>query len=159
MQQLWLDDVKWDDQLKPLSLLKWKAFLKDYSDINTINIPRWVQYSPECEIEFHGYCDSSELAYAAVLYARVKVGNIFYSNILVSKTKVAPIKKISLPRLELCGALWLADVIRAFLPQISVRNYTLAWLKNPSQKYKRKQEIIGCMFQHMTTPQILQPGG
>ncbi|XP_073841572.1 uncharacterized protein [Musca autumnalis] len=97
MQQLWLDEIKWDDHLKPISLMRWKSFLSNYVHIDKISIPRWVKYSPECTIEFHGFCDSSELAYAAALYSRVKIGNVISANLLVSKSKVAPIKKFLCP--------------------------------------------------------------
>ncbi|XP_061395049.1 uncharacterized protein LOC133330652 [Musca vetustissima] len=169
MQQLWLDDIKWDDELKTLSLLKWKSFLETYTDINKIEIPRWIKYSPECTLQFHGFCDSSELAYAAVLYARVEIGNIISTNILVSKTKVAPIKKVSLPRLELCGALLLAELVHTFLPQLGMEKHTLclwsdstivlAWLKKPSNTWTtfvanrvaKIQEMVGDNWKHVST--------
>ncbi|XP_075162723.1 uncharacterized protein LOC142235354 [Haematobia irritans] len=169
MQQLWLDEIEWDDFLKPMSLMKWKSFIQKYVDIDQINIPRWVRYTPECEIEFHGFCDSSELAYAAVLYARVKFCGQIHTNILVSKSRVAPIKKLSLPRLELCGALLLAELINIFLPQLNVHDrplylwsdstIVLAWLKKPSHTWTtfvanrvaKIQDKVGDCWRHVST--------
>lgn len=145
MQQLWLDDLEWDDPLKPLALVKWKKFVENYGVIDSINIPRWIEYSPQCKMEFHGFCDSSELAYAATLYARIEIDSNTTTSLLVSKTRVAPLRKLSLPRLELCGALLLSELIQAFLPQLQIdksalflwsdSTIVLSWLKKPSYNW------------------------
>ncbi|XP_073811802.1 uncharacterized protein [Musca autumnalis] len=67
MQNIWLDDIGWDDPLKPLSLSSWKTFVSNVEGIEQIAIPRWVEFSPGSKIELHGFCDSSESAYAAAL--------------------------------------------------------------------------------------------
>ena len=63
-------------------------------------------------MELHGFCDASESAYAAVVYARMTDarGNIHVS-LIMSRTKVAPIKRLTIPRLELCGAHMLANLL------------------------------------------------
>ncbi|XP_075163179.1 uncharacterized protein LOC142235805 [Haematobia irritans] len=128
MQKLWLDDIGWDDPLKPLTLISWKNFVSDSKGIDDICIPRWVKYSPECSVQVHGFCDSSELAYAATLYLRIEIGNQIYTNLLVSKSRVAPLKKMSLPRLELCGALLLSELVDSILPQMKIPKTNLfAW--------------------------------
>lgn len=56
-------------------------------------------------MELHGFCDASEQAYATVLYLRMmSADGIIEISLVESKTKVAPIKKLTIPRLELCGA-------------------------------------------------------
>ena len=63
-------------------------------------------------MELHGFCDASEQAYAAVVYLRMTDtdGNIQIA-LVTSKTKVAPIKRLTIPRLELCGAQLLARLL------------------------------------------------
>ena len=60
---------------------------------------------PIKEVQFHVFCDASEKAYAAAIYARITDddGKTF-AYLLTSKTKVAPVNAISVPKLELCGA-------------------------------------------------------
>ncbi|XP_037816477.1 uncharacterized protein LOC119606893 [Lucilia sericata] len=146
MQQMWLDKIDWDEHIKPVALQKWKTFISNYNEIDTIKLDRWVQYTPSSYIEFHGFCDSSELAYAATLYIRIVNGDKVYVNLLIGKTKVAPVKRPSLPRLELCGAVLLANLVNSVIPNFKLHTYNLylwsdstivlAWLRKPPCNWK-----------------------
>ncbi|CAG5046083.1 unnamed protein product [Parnassius apollo] len=62
-------------------------------------------------VTIHGFCGASSRAYAAVAYLRVRIesGEV-NTSIIAAKTKVAPTKPQSLPRLELSGAILLAGL-------------------------------------------------
>ncbi|XP_075157623.1 uncharacterized protein LOC142230888 [Haematobia irritans] len=120
MQQVWLDRIGWDDTLKPVTNMNWKNFAKNNSVIDTISVPRWIHYSPSSTIEVHGFCDASESAYAATLYVRVEDGDRVETFLLAAKTRVAPIKKISLPRLELCGAVMLSKLANTIIQNLQI---------------------------------------
>ncbi|XP_065369024.1 uncharacterized protein LOC135961453 [Calliphora vicina] len=77
MQQVWKDQIDWDENLKPETLKSWLVFLDDYPNIGRIKIPRFVSYNPSYTVELHGFCDASEKAYAATLITSIidKVGN------------------------------------------------------------------------------------
>lgn len=69
-------------------------------------MPRYLPMEPsKTAIELHGFADASERAYAAVIYLLTITGDQENQVRLVTpKIKVAPIKQITLPRLELCAA-------------------------------------------------------
>lgn len=123
MQQIWIDKTDWDDCLKPLTLNRWLAFLDDYAEIERITIPRWVGFNPEHTVELHAFCDASEKAYAATLYIRIhNPSGSYTTHLLAAKTKVAPIKVETLPRLELCGATLLAKMVKALVSNLNLTN-------------------------------------
>ncbi|XP_075158073.1 uncharacterized protein LOC142231346 [Haematobia irritans] len=132
----------------PLQCLQyWREFLGNYASIESIRIPRWVSFSPTCQIQFHAFCDASEDAYAAVIYTRVHLAdNTICVKLLTSKSRVAPVKSISIPKLELCGATLLAEIVHSIVPFLNVNNYEiykwtdssilLSWLRKPACHWK-----------------------
>ncbi|XP_070141568.1 uncharacterized protein [Drosophila kikkawai] len=141
MQDIWLASVEWDEFLPAELLHRWHDFLRSYSFLHQVRIPRWVHFQPGVQVQIHGFCDASQKAYGAAIYVRIQRDGIISSNLLTSKTKVAPVKTVSLPRLELCGAVLLADLWTAILPQIPFgriesflwtdSTIVLAWLNKP----------------------------
>ncbi|XP_070143520.1 uncharacterized protein [Drosophila kikkawai] len=141
MQDIWLASVEWDEFLPAELLHRRHDFLRSYSFLHQVRIPRWVQFQPGVQVQIHGFCDASQKAYGAAIYVRIQRDGIISSNLLTSKTKVAPVKTVWLPRLELCGAVLLADLWTAVLPQIPFGHIesflwtdstiVLAWLNKP----------------------------
>ena len=115
MQSLWLITKEWDEPLPDKEVKIWEAYHKDLGNLKLISLPRWVKYSPGSIVEIHGFADASKFAYAAVVYTRIIVGAQVYVRLLVSKTKIAPIKTISIPRLELCAAHLLTKLVKHLL--------------------------------------------
>ena len=63
-------------------------------------------------LQLHGFSDASEVAYAGVVYLRIMGRKDSVSTSLcIAKTKVAPIKCITVPHLELCGAVLVARLL------------------------------------------------
>ncbi|XP_025263171.1 uncharacterized protein LOC112637511 [Camponotus floridanus] len=77
----------------------------------------------------HAFCDASERAYAAAVYLRgIKDSGEFGSSLLIAKTKVAPLRPVSIPRLELCGALLAARLLRRIATELQIASAHLyAW--------------------------------
>ncbi|GFQ97868.1 DUF1758 domain-containing protein [Trichonephila clavata] len=67
-QQLWLLKLDWDSPLPDALATKWKTFRKEFEQICSIHIPRWI-HTVSQQVTLHGFCDASELAYASVIYA------------------------------------------------------------------------------------------
>ncbi|XP_037821723.1 uncharacterized protein LOC119610536 [Lucilia sericata] len=160
--KVWQDQIDWDAALKPATEAEWQKFAASYHEVNDIQIPRWVNYIPNSTVELHVFSDASEKAYAGVIYARVERPNgEIYTHLLTAKTKVAPIKSISLPRLELCGALLATDLLKSVLFEIDIplcqiycwtdSTIVLAWLKKDpcswatfvANRVCKIQEVVG----------------
>ncbi|XP_015125115.1 uncharacterized protein LOC107046906 [Diachasma alloeum] len=65
-------------------------------------------------VQLHGFCDASERGYGACIYIRSSnaKGDI-QTSLLCSRSRVSPLKTITIPRLELCGAYLLAQLYKA----------------------------------------------
>ena len=64
----------WDSEV-PVEVEKnWKSFLNFLKNLNNISFDRYLFADKNnfVSIELHGYCDASETAYSAVIYARTK---------------------------------------------------------------------------------------
>ena len=113
-QRLWELKMDWDDPVPMEIQLPWSQWRSELPILSTRLIPR-CYFPHDVSIEgtqLHGFSDASENAYSAVTYFRFEdtSGNIHIS-LITSKTKVAPIKRLTIPRLELCGAYLLADLL------------------------------------------------
>ena len=105
MQQLWVQGFDWDSEVDQKTKEKRYELTGTLPQLLELQIPRSMSSHPIKEVQLHVFCDASEKAYAAAIYARITNddGKTF-AYLLTSKTKVAPVKAISIPKLELCGA-------------------------------------------------------
>lgn len=116
IQQLWLQGVTWDEEVDETTCTEWTK-LKDTFEtyLPEIEVERWLHTKETAteSITIHGFCDASTRAYGAVAYVRVTTdeGEV-RTSIIAAKTRVAPTKPQSLPRLELSGAVLLAGLLK-----------------------------------------------
>ncbi|XP_073961934.1 uncharacterized protein [Choristoneura fumiferana] len=142
IQKLWLTGLGWDEDVPCKLLQEWSTYREELSELTKVHIPRWLGIvNKNSEIELHGFCDASKMAYAAVVYARIvdKDDNITVS-LVTAKTRVAPIKQVSIPRLELCGAVMLTRLLVEVSQVMNIAKdnihawtdstVVLAWLNN-----------------------------
>ena len=106
--------MNWDDRLEGTMLAKWNHHFNEFSSLAKLNIPRCYfvrEKKPVCR-QLHGFSDTSEQAIAVVVYLRIvyEAGDVDV-RLTASKTKVAPPKKQSIPRLELMGAYILSKLV------------------------------------------------
>lgn len=159
IQDIWKLKLSWDETI-PLDLhTKWLKFKDQLAFLKNINIPRHVQLENASLVELHGFSDASEKAYGACVYLRsVNSLGKYKISLLCAKSRVAPLKTVSLPRLELCGALILAQLVKKVREIMNVNidrcyywsdsTITLAWISKPPSHWKtfvanRVSEIQG----------------
>lgn len=103
---MWSLKLEWDDAVPEeikRSFLKWKEELNHLSDLK---IPRWLEngLSKPSVQTLHCFCDASKDAYAAVVYLRSESEDDVVVQIVQAKARVAPLKKLTIPRLKLLAA-------------------------------------------------------
>lgn len=114
LQKLWSAKIGWDD-IPPQSIVKnWNNFRLELQTLSHLNLPRHIGVPNDTlPVSLVGFSDASEKAYACVIYCRVvQPNNDVTVQFVCAKSKVAPLKTISIPRLELCGALLLSKLMR-----------------------------------------------
>ncbi|KAL7297387.1 hypothetical protein TKK_0009770 [Trichogramma kaykai] len=165
IQDTWLLNVDWDQRLPSSLSNKWIEFHQSLVELESIQVPRWLGVCPKNRhtIELHGFSDACERAYAACVYIRVLLPNGNYqSNLLVAKTRVAPVKTLSIPKLELCAATLLVELLSRIksglqLDEVPTYGWTdskvvLAWISNHASKWTPFVESQ--KYKHFYLPKI-----
>ena len=106
LQELCRKGYDWDERLPDQELKNWQKWLLEIKEIESLKIPRFlrVQNDSKQNIQMHIFCDASELAYGVAIYLRVQ-SHSTQCSLVMAKSRVAPIKKQSIVRLELTACM------------------------------------------------------
>lgn len=83
--------------------------------------------------------------YSAVVYLRAKVNDTWVNSLVIAKTKVALLKQISLPRLELCAAVLLCRLAKHVMTTFDLvaplhlwtnSTVTLGWIRGHPTRWQ-----------------------
>ena len=113
-QHLWERKLDWEDPVPEDLQGVWLQWRMELPSLSTIHIPRC--YSPVgfsvSSLQLLGFSNASQEAYAGVVHVRLmsSTGKV-HTVIVMSKTRVSPIKRLSIPRLELCRAQLLTKLL------------------------------------------------
>ncbi|XP_053391236.1 uncharacterized protein LOC128554048 [Mercenaria mercenaria] len=103
LQELWQQMFEWDMPLPHDIQEKWRSLITDLKSVTTTTFPRYYFENTPYTSNYtciHIFCDASLLSYCATAY----VCRDNQSTLMMAKTRVAPLKKLTLPRLELMDA-------------------------------------------------------
>lgn len=148
MQELWQLGLGWDDEVPNETKHKWIELFKELTSLNDIKFDRCLKVPNAVEDPWLIiFSDASRLAFGACAYIRWKVANgEFEVRFIAAKTRVSPLKELTIPRLELQAAVMasrLAKTIREqsrfnfsrtiyFIDSLVVK----AWIQGQSRCYK-----------------------
>lgn len=181
MQRLWQEGYDWDQPLSDDLSLSWTHFASELPCVSNIRIQRYIPVSESCDVQLIGFSDASLKGYSAVVYLRLSyASNPATLHLITAKSRVAPLKSsrldesLSVPRLELCGALLLAQVMHHIQKRLSrlvgissMHAWTdstvvLSWLTNSQLQFKvfvtnrlkKIRELLPtCHWHHVSTVQ------
>ncbi|XP_077280506.1 uncharacterized protein LOC143907537 [Temnothorax americanus] len=169
IQSAWLQRLDWDDPLPAADADCWRLFLEELPLLSQLRVNRWLGSGDESAlVELHGFADASERGYAAAVYLRITRGGSVALHLLAAKNKVAPVKLVTLPRLELTAAALLTSLachtrstLRLFAAPIflwSDSKVTLHWIRGHASRWKTyvanrvahiQQKLPDAQWQHV----------
>ena len=149
LQRLWENNLEWDEPVPTQIERTWKKWHRELPALRNHQIMR-PYFPKEIEVvnkELHGFCDASEAAYSGVIHLRaVDTKGDVHVSLVIAKTKVAPLKRLSIPRLELCSAVLLSNLLGHVadtleIPSQNIYAWTdsqvvLGWLRGNPRRFK-----------------------
>lgn len=151
LQKIWRSSIDWDEHISAEHYADWLMWTKLLPAVGKIEIPRCytkgVVLTDDHSIQLHIFVDASENAYAAVAYFRFNLGTVIDCSIVSAKTKVAPQRPISIPRLELqaatLGARLASNIRSSHKMRIDSQHFwsdsrtVLSWLRSNPCNYRQ----------------------
>lgn len=150
LQACWREKVDWDEIVPPFIADDWSRFVKELPLLSQVAIPRLINSNNAVQLCVIGFCDASQLAYSASIYLRIKdQTEKVQVHLLKAKTKLAPLKPLTIPRLELSAALLLCRLwksLKGFLDELRVSHQfwfsdstvVLGWLATTTRQHSRR---------------------
>nr|XP_061835547.1 uncharacterized protein LOC133618822 [Nerophis lumbriciformis] len=168
VRRLWEKNRDWDDPLLPQDLLQaWKDWEKELQFLSQVTLPQAyiTVEADESSVtrQVHVFCDASEQAYGSVAYLRTMDcrGQVHLS-FLLARSRVAPKRLLSIPRLELCGAVTGAQLAKLLEKELTLKidqtilwtdsTTVLAWLQSESCRFKIFVGTRVAEIQDLTSP-------
>ncbi len=104
---MWIKHLDWDDPLDTETANIWSALKPDLRNVSDSNVPRNIAIDGECDVNYSlvCFCDASMSSYATAIYLLQTFNTQSRSDLVFSKTRVAPLKGMTIPRLELMAVL------------------------------------------------------
>ena len=146
-RELWKEGLDWDEPVSEDQASKHQIWRSDLPVLKEVHLPRcYTRAEAPSSLQLHGFADASCNAYAAVVYLRATYPTQEPTvQLVVAKSKVAPLKTRTIPQLELCGANLLARLISTTgqtlgIPISDITAYSdstvvLGWLGGESGRY------------------------
>ncbi|XP_071950794.1 uncharacterized protein [Antedon mediterranea] len=147
-QKLWQQGCDWDDDLNENNKAEWRQFFTELADLDNVSFPRCLlsnsSFKPP---ELIVFCDASENAFGSVAHTRWEdTEHKFEVRFISAKSRVAPLKQLSMPRLELQAAVVASRLYSTIKEEMTVSFdrvvffsdsiIVLSWIRGQSRLYK-----------------------
>ncbi|XP_058443868.1 uncharacterized protein LOC131425755 [Malaya genurostris] len=152
LQEIWRSCIGWDEPITDQQFVQWKTWLGVLHTVEQVSIPRCYRMITSCssktnDTQLHVFVDASEKGYAAVAYFRFEEKKSIECAFVTAKTRVAPLKYVSIPRLELQAAVIGTRLANSVCEthKVPVRKRflwtdsrdVLCWLRSDHRKYSK----------------------
>ncbi|MCP9264214.1 Pao retrotransposon peptidase family protein [Dirofilaria immitis] len=155
LQHLWKTNYTLDQSISEEDEETWECLIKEWSTY-VKDLPRYVIHPSE-QMQFHVFTDASSLVYSAAMYVRNYGIEGVKTSLIFPKSRIAPIKGITIPRLEL-----LAIIVGVPVTLWSDSKCALHWIQNcsrllPKFIHNRVEEIRKAKFLFRYIPSKYNP--
>ena len=149
LQELWQAGVDWDEELSADVQAKWIEFFQELEKLNDISFQRGLFSLNSVGLPLLCiFADACEYAFGTCAYLRWgKDDGTFEIRFVAAKSRVAPLKKLTIPRLELQAALLAARLSKTIQKESRLKfkeivyftdsTIVLAWIQSTSREYKQ----------------------
>ena len=146
LQDIWKNGQMWDRPLEELAEQILTKTLRDMSQLADFKIPRYIGSTLNRNVQLHIFCDASKVATAKSAYLRItdvygKTRLVF----ILLKTRVAPIKQQTIPKLELQASVYASRLRKKLNKELTLQiDQTVHWSDSTSVLgwiYNRNKEL------------------
>ena len=148
MQRLWQRGFEWDDDLPPATRDEWIQLFQEMKDLNHVTFDRCL--TPPEAVGSPTLCifsDASEEAFGACAYIRWQISSTEYDvRFIAAKSRVAPLKTLTIPRLELQAAVLASRLYKSITEEsrlafekailLSDSKIVISWICNQARSFK-----------------------
>ncbi|UYV76289.1 hypothetical protein LAZ67_13003275 [Cordylochernes scorpioides] len=146
LQRSWGLKLGWDTPLPESMAQEFRTWLDQIKFIELIKIPRYMWNDLIFPTEVHIFCDASQIGYGAVAYLRSETGRENTLTLIWSKVRLAPMKSITIPRLELMAMVLGARLANAIQAALKRKCETTLWSDSTTALSWIKKEIEWRVF-------------
>lgn len=150
LQQLCKKGLGWDDPIPSAAAQEWIRWLEDLSQLEQFHVTRCLKPSDFGEVimaQLHHFTDASEEGYGVVTYLLLQNARLqLHSAFIMGKSRVAPLKPITIPRMELTAAtmasrmdtFWKRELHMQLQPSVFWSDSTsvLKYIKNETSRFR-----------------------
>ena len=125
MQEVWRRGISWNDPLPTDIKEKWDEWCRDLIASEGVKIPRCYRpiafESSGYDLQLHVFSDASKDGYGAVAYLRYQRNDQIHVAFVIGKSRVAPVRQLTIPKLELNGAWTAVELARIVTRELDVK--------------------------------------
>ena len=149
LQDLCKQKLGWDDPIHDDDKERWEKWKNQLSELPKITVSRCfrpIGFGELKLVELHSFADASQVAYGAVCYLRlVDVNGRMHCAFLVGRSRLAHVRPMTVPRLELCAAVLAVQLKQSIKEELDIpvtkatfwsdSTCVLQYIKNQSRRF------------------------
>ncbi|XP_035980606.1 uncharacterized protein LOC118556656 isoform X5 [Fundulus heteroclitus] len=121
LQELCKSKCEWDDRVPQSASDSWQKWLSSLEVLKDFNVSRCLKppdLKSPLHFEIHHFSDACDHGYGTVSFLRMTTTNKIHVVFMLGKARVAPLKQMTIPRMELTAAVLAAKVDKMLKKEI-----------------------------------------